>query len=555
MTLQDRGQFSNQRSSRRVMRLSVALLLVGTVFLTARPLVSAHPSGSTLPVLHFAGGPQAPTDLVNASLVRLLPNGKVVPALATWTVNRNHLVYTFTMRRTARFSNGHAVTAQDAAFSLKRELSPSLGPDALSFLGLIRGAAAYNAGKTTTLSGVTVLNTRTLRITITKPVAYFLSAFAVATYVFDRTVVSGQPISDLAKFFQGGGLASETCTGNQGAGPFMFICRDRSSTPHSFYSGRVATFRLVPNPSYYGPKPHIRLEYRDYGKGNGFYTGYLAGKVDLIYGIPGPFIDTWKDKSREFREFPVGSVTYFTPSVHLAPFDNLHCRLAAAYAIDRETVINKVLGGRERPTYAVVPKGMLGYYSGKDNPHYNLSRARSELARCPGRTTPVDLTYLDLGAASRNAGEFIVRNLADAGFNIKLKPLSLDDWLKIVSKPLDQSKTQLTFTVWNQDYPDPQDFCTILLRSDQGYSVSGWHNSTYDRLVDQAEFVLNRKKRAALYIRAQHIALSQGVWISFSNRLGFALIKPYIHGMVGGVANSGLVPKDGDWANVSISPH
>jgi hypothetical protein len=40
------------------------------------------------------------------------------------------------------------------------------------------------------------------------------------------------------------------------------------------------------------------------------------------------------------------------------------------------------------------------------------------------------------------------------------------------------------------------------------------------------------RKRAALYIEAQHLALSQGAFLTLYNELKYKLIKPYVHGLV-----------------------
>jgi ABC-type oligopeptide transport system substrate-binding subunit len=553
------------------LNLGVALLIAGTLFLTPRDSTLAHPTKTELPVLRLDWGAPLQSGgayfdrvlpsvivldfLVNASLVHLLPSGKAAPDLATWKVSTNRLVYTFTIRPTARFSNGHPVTAQDAAFSLQRTLSPSINPgagDMLTYLGLIRGAAAYAHGSAKTLTGVKMPSARTLQISLTKPAAYFLGALAFSSAVFDRTVVRGKPVGNPKDNYQTNYLTN-TCTGNQGAGPFRFVCHDGSSTLHSFYSGHTPKYTLVPNPSYYGRKPHIRLELRGYDKDLDNYKAYLAGTIDTGV-VPLPYLSRWKGKSNEYHEFPTSAVTYLIPNVHLAPFDNVHCRLAVAYALDRDTLANSISGGVRRPTYAIVPKGMLGYYDGKDNPHYNPSRARTELAQCPSRTAPSELVYAT-GGSNDNFFAAIGNMLAAVGMNAKLKPVSVDQWNTIVSHPLDQSKTELAYVGWAQDYPDPQDYCSLMLRSGSLFNVGGWHNTAYDRLVDRADVLLDPKKRAALYIQAQHLALSQGAFISLTNNLGRVLIKPYVHGLVGSEALGGMVPKDWNWSNVSVSKH
>jgi hypothetical protein len=73
--------------------------------------------------------------------------------------------------------------------------------------------------------------------------------------------------------------------------------------------------------------------------------------------------------------------------------------------------------------------------------------------------------------------------------------------------------------------------------------------------VDRAELTLKRNERAQLYIQAQHIALGQGGFISLTNAIRPGLLKPYVHGMVGSEWTEGFLPRDGDWANVTISKH
>jgi hypothetical protein len=56
-----------------------------------------------------------------------------------------------------------------------------------------------------------------------------------------------------------------------------------------------------------------------------------------------------------------------------------------------------------------------------------------------------------------------------------------------------------------------------------------------------------------MYERAQKIALNDGAWISLTNALGHQVVSPKVHGLVGTSAYGDLVPKDGNWANVSVS--
>jgi ABC-type transport system substrate-binding protein len=226
--------------------------------------------------------------------------------------------------------------------------------------------------------------------------------------------------------------------------------------------------------------------------------------------------------------------------------------VAVAYAVNRMALVDHLSDGITRPSHTILPPGMLGAYAGSDNPHYDLARARTALAQCPSRSAPVALTYPNIGPSSAQTGGSIVRMLAAAGFNVRLKLIPSIDWHTIVTHPLDQSGTQIVLNSWAQDYSDPQDYATLLLRSGQRFNVGEWHKATYDRLVDRADRLLRPGARAKLYRRAQHIALSQGAFISIGNKVAFALIKPYVHGLVGTEAYNWLMPRNFDWSEVSV---
>jgi peptide/nickel transport system substrate-binding protein len=102
-----------------------------------------------------------------------LPAGfKLVPELAESLpqITNRGKAYTFTVRQGYRFSTGAPVTARDVAASFERVLHPKLeAPIAADFLNVV-GAPAFNAGKTSRLTGVTVRGNRVvIRLRRPKP--------------------------------------------------------------------------------------------------------------------------------------------------------------------------------------------------------------------------------------------------------------------------------------------------------------------------------------------------------------------------------------------------
>src|SRR6516165_7985963 len=55
------------------------------------------------------------------AMVKPMPTGLMTPSLAeSWTEAKDHLSYTFVLRKGARFHNGEPVTAEDVKFSFDR---------------------------------------------------------------------------------------------------------------------------------------------------------------------------------------------------------------------------------------------------------------------------------------------------------------------------------------------------------------------------------------------------------------------------------------------------
>ncbi|HEX8918663.1 MAG TPA: ABC transporter substrate-binding protein, partial [Chloroflexota bacterium] len=339
-------------------------------------------------------------------------------------------------------------------------------------------------------------------------------------------------------------------------GPFRFVCQNTSSGQTSFYSaGQTPQYALKPNPYYYGAKPKVQLQLPAISLIDTNYREYLAGNVDTSF-VPTPFLSKWINKSSEYLGYPTSIVTYLTPNTKSPPFSDVHCRLAVAYGIDRQTIVNRILHGSVRADYVVLPYGYLGYYNGsKSEPHYDPQIARRELSRCAYRLQPVSLTFPNTSSDATNTYTAIASMLNQIGFNVTPKAVTANDWVSVVSEPLSKSNTQIVRNGWQQDYPDPQDYAGLLLHTGAQNNIGGWSNASYDRLVDRAALESNRAQRAALYRQAQHIALSQGAWISLFNTVGHQLVKPYVHGLVGTSAYGDLVPRNYDWSQVSISKH
>jgi oligopeptide transport system substrate-binding protein len=101
-----------------------------------------------------------------------------VPGVAeSWDISVDGTMYTFHLRKTARWSNGEPLTARDFIRSYRRMLMPSLAAEYAYMLYVVTNAERFNTGKIGDFSkvGFKALDDFTLQVQLTAPGSYFLS--------------------------------------------------------------------------------------------------------------------------------------------------------------------------------------------------------------------------------------------------------------------------------------------------------------------------------------------------------------------------------------------
>jgi oligopeptide transport system substrate-binding protein len=493
------------------------------------------------------------TNLMYEGLVGLKTVGKkvvVYPQLAAKmpTVSKNGKVYTFTLRNGLRFSNGDPITPADVVWSIRRANSPAAQSPVATYDALIKGWAAFNSGKSSSL-GVKAAGANKVVITIARRAAYFLNSFTYEiNNVLDKKVLNGK------KLDSGGSYMTTTCKAVAADGQFKPVCASKAANDvTSFYrSGSTPTLTLVPNTRYHGRISNIKMVIPAIDSTQTSYNDYLSGNLDFTFQVPSSNQAQWAGKKTAYK-YPISGIEYLAPNIDEAPFNNLHCRLALEYAIDRPALTNQVLHGAYKPLYTVVPTGFLGYYNGKSTPHFSLAKAKSELAQCPGGLNNVTYVYRNDTADRRASAPALQAMWKNAGINVQLKGEVRADWLKVILAPLSQSHTQLAYDDWFMDYPDPQDYIDVLLTPSHSEDNMVWNNAKYNKLVTQANAELNSKTRAKLYIQAQQIVLKQAVFIPLDNFTEMDLVSSKVKGMAPDYGRNIMWAKSNDWSLVSKS--
>ena len=118
-------------------------------------------------------------------MLRLNEKNEIVPASAeSWKVSDDGKVWTLTLRKNLKWSNGDPIKAQDYYNAIKRGIDPETSSEYAFITYYIKGAEDYNTGKIKDFNqvGVKVKDDYTIEFTLSKPAAYFGKTLVMPIY-------------------------------------------------------------------------------------------------------------------------------------------------------------------------------------------------------------------------------------------------------------------------------------------------------------------------------------------------------------------------------------
>lgn len=487
-----------------------------------------------------------PLFLIFGGLVRLNDKLEIVGEGAErWTVSDDGLVYSFTLRENLKLGNGDPVTAQQFADSFARALAPETGTEfALTFLANVIGAREVFEGKAERISGIRAVDDRTLEISLDSPRGYFLSQLSYGLMFLT-------PIAQM-------NAAGENWVNSAfGTGPFRVKLREPGE-------------RLVleGNPHYWAGLPGVQeVEFRYYPGTDASLDAYLAGEVDIMgsiqAGVPAARLAEVRDMPG-FQSVSAPVVRYIGFNNTLPPFNNVAVRQAFAQAVDKDALARQVLGGAAVAAERILPAGFPGTQLPVEPLAFdpvNGARASLGLAgyQSGAELPPITLTYEGGDPDLEQAARALQANWRDTlGVNVQLEPVSrdllIDKLDAMITAPSDPATAmQLYLSVWGADYPDPQNFLSLQLRSDSPYNNGHWANARFDELTAEADQLSasgSQPERMRLYRDAEQLAVSEVGWLPLYSPEVVVAIRPTIKGLFVTATPQGIIAAD--WTRVRI---
>jgi peptide/nickel transport system substrate-binding protein len=271
------------------------------------------------PLLAISDADRDLSTLTHAGLMGLSGDGSLIPVVAeSYTLSDDGRRYTFVLRKNIRFSDGTPLTAEDVVFTINRAQDPALkSPEYADWSGVT----------------ATALDTRTVRLTLSKPYAPFLGITTLG--ILPERVWGSVPANEFA--------FSPLQTTPVGAGPFRVaeVTRDAS--------GLIKRVTLEANPYYPLGRPYLdSIIMQFYSNSDELVSAVRSGAVDSAYDIPSSHALT-APYARVFGVFwnPSENQVYARPEV----------RKALSLAIMRDELVNSVLDGYATAIMGPVPPG------------------------------------------------------------------------------------------------------------------------------------------------------------------------------------------------------
>ncbi len=445
--------------------------------------------------------------------------GEIHPGAAEkWETSDDGLLWTFHLRDGLKWSNGDPLVAQDFVNGLIRTIDPKTASDKSYYFSStlqVAGAQEFTAGenKDPKSVGISAPDDKTVVIKLLSPQPNMLNLMGSFHMPPLHTPSFEKFGSD---FIKPGNIVTN--------GPFIIS----ENVPQSHVT-------LVRNPNYWDAA-NVKLDKVVYLVTEDSQTElkrYLAGEIDVTNEIPSDQIEKLKGElGGEVRLAPYVETFYMSFNLSKPPYDNIKLRQALAYAIDRDTLHNKIV--------------KAGYplncgYSPDNDPRYKQphvaecdmpkaereAKAKELYAEAgfgPDNPLTLQIESSDDNVAKRQAEGVALMWKQVLGVNAKVNVQEFQAWLDTFNNG--------TWEVMNDnlvaDFIGPESHLGYMRPSGEvGYN---WKNDAYEKQMDVAQAEADISKRYAEMAKAERILLDDYLTVPLAMPTTRHLVKPYVKG-------------------------
>ena len=427
----------------------------------------------------------------------------------TVDISDDKLVYTFHLREDATWSNGDPVVATDYEFAWQQALNPKVASDYAYMLYFIHNAEPYFNGEVEWSEvGVKVIDDHTLEVTLDNPLPYATDLFAFPTLA---------PINQ--KFYEEVG-ADKYATDAE-----YFCCNGMYELTEWSHNSQIVFQKREDywNADAVGPDEIVYKIITDSQAG---LNSYLSREIDYTDLDSGEVVQQAEAAGFEVGVKPARSSYYLIVNTEDEFMSNQNLRLALAYSIDKQALVDTVYQNDNQPMTSFTPPAIYGA-AGADGPTFQeaLLEERGEMYPASGDLEKaqeylqaaleelgctVDELNLSIDCADdslrRNCATFLQEQWRQ---NLGIENITVNSMqTKQVSANRQSGDYCMSLGGWSPDYNDAINFLDLWV-TDGGNNDSFWSNEEYDNLIAQATAEADEEVRQQYLFDAEEILAAE----------------------------------------------
>ena len=427
----------------------------------------------------------------------------------TVDISDDKLVYTFHLREDATWSNGDPVVATDYEFAWQQALNPKVASDYAYMLYFIHNAEPYFNGEVEWSEvGVKVIDDYTLEVTLDNPLPYATDLFAFPTLA---------PINQ--KFYEEVGADKYATDAEYFCCNGMYELTEWSHNSQIVFQKREEYW----NADAVGPDEIVYKIITDSQAG---LNSYLSREIDYTDLDSGEVVQQAEAAGFEVGVKPARSSYYLIVNTEDEFMSNQNLRLALAYSIDKQALVDTVYQNDNQPMTSFTPPAIYGA-AGADGPSFQeaLLEERGEMYPASGDLEKaqeylqaaleelgctVDELNLSIDCADdslrRNCATFLQEQWRQ---NQGIENITVNSMqTKQVSANRQSGDYCMSLGGWSPDYNDAINFLDLWV-TDGGNNDSFWSNEEYDNLIAQATAEADEEVRQQYLFDAEEILAAE----------------------------------------------
>jgi oligopeptide transport system substrate-binding protein len=441
-------------------------------------------------------------------------NGKIVPAVAENWKQTDPKTWVFTLRKTAKWSNGDPVTAEDFVYGMRRFVDPATAS---------KYAATY---------GIFLLNAKEI-IEGKKPGAE-LGVKAIDPYKLEiKTPFPVGFLPDVLSNLQLGPIHKATIDkfGKDWTRPGNIVGNGAFTLKDWQVNSKIT---LAKSATYWDAKnvQLTKMTYLPIEDGNADVKLYESGENDWVYQLPPGSYEKYKAQyPKEIRNTDMLGLRYYSLNNADPALKDVRVRKAMSMVIDRDILAKRVTADGQTPAYGVIVKGTEGAdvttYDWATWPMIKrVEEAKSLLAAAGvGPATKVRFSYNTSDYHKKMAIFVASEWKTKLGIDVELEAMEF----KVLIKKRTDKDYQIARNGWVADYNDATTFLTLVqCDSDQNYHNSC--NRKASALIEEGNQSTDAAKRKALLTQAAKMIMEDYPMIPLLQQTVPRLVKPWVGG-------------------------